>query len=454
MKWLKKRIRRFTLISTLTSTCLIAVASARSSEPVYNGKPLSEWLYILQVGYTSTGEPVDYDTTREAIRQMGTNAIPTLLDILGATDRNKWWVLRRLKSPGFKEAFRNRNVSTGDLEDIGAQGFAILGTNAVSAIPKINKLFRNSESCSAAAKALAQLGPEGFAALTNALSDKNLVNTIVWTIGEKGGSDTQTITKILVGALKSPEWETRGSAAHFLAKKDATLAIPALIPMLDDSVYLPREGAAEALESYGPAAKAAIPKLLSLCTNNWNPMYISALRAIDRDTAGQAEAFIVNGGPLGVAGFGWSETKLRNGKVLIAGGFFQTTVPRTNDYIFSRAQIFDPTTGKREETGSMKMARWGHTATLLPNGKVLVAGGNNLGTNGKRNYLISAELYDPATEKWTEAGSMHSTHPNEQAVLQRDGKVRISGYIGDYQKRPADDLYDPATGTWTAVTNK
>jgi hypothetical protein len=73
-------------------------------------------------------------------------------------------------------------------------------------------------------------------------------------------------------------------------------------------------------------------------------------------------------------------TLLPNGKVLVAGGFFGTT--------FSSAELYNPASGTWATTGSMVTARYDHTATLLPDGKVLVAGGSN-GAN-------TAELTQPA----------------------------------------------------------
>ena len=80
-------------------------------------------------------------------------------------------------------------------------------------------------------------------------------------------------------------------------------------------------------------------------------------------------------------------TLLPNGKVLVAGGYNSTS-----GYL-SSAELYDPASGTWTATGSLSTARGYHTATLLPNGKVLVAGGYN-STSG---YLSSAELYDPAT---------------------------------------------------------
>ncbi len=451
-----KSIRR--LAAVLISTVLwLAACSAPAKEPEYNGKPLSEWLLILKIGQTSAGERVEGADAREAIRQMGTNAIPTLLDILGATDQNKGWVLSRLKSKGFREMYHNQNVTTDDLQDTGVEAFGLLGTNAIPAIPKINKLFGDWETCSPAARVLAGLGPEGVAALTNGLASENddIRGVTIWAIGEKSSMDSNTIARIMIASLKDPH--NRWSAAKYLGGKDPAMAIPALLPLLDvnpktDSASI--VNAALSLSSYGAAAKVAVPKLLSLYTNSWDIQLMWAIKGIDMNAAAQAEAFIMHDGPLGVVGSGWTDMLLQNGKKLIAGGSFQTTIPTNANHIFSRAQLFDPTTGKRTDTGSMNVAREFHMAVLLSNGKVLVMGGENLGADGRLHDLTSAELYDPATGQWTETGSMNSPHPSERAVLQSNGKVLV--YEGGFDRYPilGRELYDPATGTWTVVTNK
>ena len=385
--------------------CLLAVPSARSSEPSYNGKPLSEWLFELDLAQSvyeslynpQPGEPAP----AEAIRQIGTNAIPTLLDILGATGRNKEWVLGRAKSKAFRDKFHNKNVPLDDLRDTAVQGFGVLGTNAVSAVPKISKLLRQTETSYAAAAALAELGPEGFTALTNGISDKDLAGVVIWTIGHQGGGDVQTVTRLLISALKSPDWSTRGNAANFLGGKDATLAVPALITMLDDSAYYPRERAALALSSFGPAAEAAVPKLLSLYTNSWVPEYMWALKAIDKNAGAEAEQLLANSGPLNRARFGYTKTPLPDGKILIVGGYIHTEFPKEANRDLSSAELLDPATGKWTETGEMDAARWGHKATLQPDGKVLVEEGYGPGGVGKPPALSSKELYDSTTGKWT-----------------------------------------------------
>src|SRR5450432_1708322 len=99
-----------------------------------------------------------------------------------------------------------------------------------------------------------------------------------------------------------------------------------------------------------------------------------------------------------------------------------------------------------EETGSLATARVSHTATALPNGKVLVAGGAgiNFGT------LASAELYDPASGTWTTTGSLASARAGQTATLLPNGKVLVAAGFGGPSLASAE-LYDPASGTWTAT---
>ena len=139
-------------------------------------------------------------------------------------------------------------------------------------------------------------------------------------------------------------------------------------------------------------------------------------------------------------------TLLQNGKVLIAGGyaqvgFFQVT--------YASAEIYDPVTGTSTPTGSMLVDRASHTATLLANGKVLVTGGLRYDpvTFASTNPA-SAEIYDPATGQWQSAGSLSTGRQTHTATLLQNGKVLVAGgYFTNYLS--SAELFDPTTSTWS-----
>lgn len=120
---------------------------------------------------------------------------------------------------------------------------------------------------------------------------------------------------------------------------------------------------------------------------------------------------------------GHTATLLKNGRVLVAGGL---GLYRGDYYYLASAELYDPTSGTWSTTGSMNVGRSSHTATLLNNGKVLVAGGAD------ENYstLASAELYDPATGTWSTTGSMNIARFGHTANLLNNGQVLVVGGEG------------------------
>ncbi len=140
-------------------------------------------------------------------------------------------------------------------------------------------------------------------------------------------------------------------------------------------------------------------------------------------------------------------TLLPNGKVLVAGGAHVD--PGYGGFALPSAEVYDPASGTWTATGSLATARDQHTATLLPNGKVLVVGGEDF-VYGFGSILASAELYDSARGTWTSTGSLATARYGHTATLLPDGKVLVTGGSGSSVLASAE-LYDPASGTWTAT---
>jgi WD40 repeat protein len=147
------------------------------------------------------------------------------------------------------------------------------------------------------------------------------------------------------------------------------------------------------------------------------------------------------------ARIGFTATLLPNGQVLVAGG----AELANQTVILSSAELYNPATGTWTATGSMTTPRSGHTATLLPNGQVLVAGGEGTCVNVSCPVLSSAELYNPATGTWTPTGSMNVTRYLHTATLLPNGQVLVAGGGSGSTANAGStaELYNPATGTWT-----
>jgi len=127
-------------------------------------------------------------------------------------------------------------------------------------------------------------------------------------------------------------------------------------------------------------------------------------------------------GNLHVSRINFTATLLQNGKVLVAGGH-HAHIETTS------AELYDPNTGTWAVTGSMASGRNSHTATLLQNGNVLVASGYGGGA--------SCELYDPSTGTWSATGSLSVEREGMTATLLLNGKVLIAGgYSGGPQSEP------------------
>ena len=137
-----------------------------------------------------------------------------------------------------------------------------------------------------------------------------------------------------------------------------------------------------------------------------------------------------------------SATLLPNGQVLITGG------ASTSSGILAGAEVYDPDANTFRSVGTMTTARRMHTATLLPDDTVLIVGGY-----GQGGALASAELFDPVGRTFRATGSVSTARGGHTAILLPTGKVLvIGGYgVGTYPDVAPAELYDPASHTFSAA---
>jgi hypothetical protein len=147
-------------------------------------------------------------------------------------------------------------------------------------------------------------------------------------------------------------------------------------------------------------------------------------------------------------------TLLADGRVLIAGGaVIDAGVSPLSMKSLSSAELYDPRTGAFTATGNMTTPRDGHSATLLPDGKVLIAGGGIANSPSLADpTLASAELYDPDTGTFSATGDMTLERWSSAAILLNNGKVLIAGGSQQPDGGPTTaELYDPSTGVFTTT---
>jgi len=177
-----------------------------------------------------------------------------------------------------------------------------------------------------------------------------------------------------------------------------------------------------------------------------------------------AELFDPSTGKFSLTGFmkvartGQATVLLPDGRVLFAGG--ATTLLAKDkqgfyypgdDIVLASAELYNPTTGAFTSTGPMATARDNPTATLLPDGLVLIAGGSLIASGSGSKPTASAELYNPKTGKFSHTGSMNAARVYHTATLLPDGRVLIVGGDGPSGPIASAELYDPGTGKFTAT---
>jgi hypothetical protein len=144
-------------------------------------------------------------------------------------------------------------------------------------------------------------------------------------------------------------------------------------------------------------------------------------------------------GPLQHARMYHQGTLLEDGRVLLTGGYGPGDV--------LPAEVFDPATGTFSVVGELRQGRVHHSSTLLADGRVLLVGGSALDDRGiiSDDAAASAELFDPATGRFAEAGGLTTERSQHEAVLLKDGRVLIAGGYNRNGSPSSTELFDPGT---------
>ncbi len=272
-----------------------------------------------------------------------------------------------------------------------------------------------------------------------------------------------TAWALRIGAAQAPSgngaWSpTTGASTGFGNAQAAVLLPSGEVLMLSNASSL---GSGNAAEIYDPVSGAVVlgaqvlfahgPSLTATLLNNGLVLIVggdsspSAAELYD-PSSGQ---FSATGAPVQPHGLFHTATRLNDGRVLVVGGLTAAGVVGGNSAAANTnagAETYDPQTGKFTLAGAMFANRDDQTATLLADGRVLIAGGQI--PNFQGFTADTAETYDPSTGNFSSTLPMTVARGGHFAALLANGKVLVGG--GDYPGGSAE-LFDPAAGTFTAT---
>jgi hypothetical protein len=296
---MRKRVQIAVAVLLVAIAGVVIWRALRPQEPVYQGKPLSSWL----IASTTTGTPQAQEQANAAVRQVGTNALPTLLRMLRVKDSPLKVKLMALADK--QHVVKIRYTSAEKWNVAAFHAFLALGTNAQSAAPALPEIANENISHASRAYAISALGaigppasealPSLFRWATNADADVRF--SAFWSLAEIG-AELDRVVPLLTNALRDPYYAARAGAVEALGKlgADAKIAVPALVvPLLTNVLHDPslsiQRMAVEALGKFGPDAKIAVPalvELLNASTGFLREGSTNALKKIDPQAAARA----------------------------------------------------------------------------------------------------------------------------------------------------------------------
>lgn len=266
----------------------------RSSEPSYQGKGLNAWLRDFDKPFETTFLVSFQDMPEdalEAVRQLGTDSLPTLLTQIQAKDSpavgklyDLWDKQSVIKFRPTPAVVKQRRASI---------ALAALGPKALPALPRLEKMLGNEHTLRPASLAIAYMGPEGVHVLTNALSSTNpVIRRECMEALSSVQSGGAVAIPVLIASLRDQDAMIQGRAALALAviREEPSVAIPALTEMLTKTNSA-RHEAVMALGQYGLMATSAIPMLLE-CLVADDTMTRSSTRTALRRIGAETNAII------------------------------------------------------------------------------------------------------------------------------------------------------------------
>jgi len=321
-------------------------------------------------------------------------------------------------------------------------------------------------------------GPPGFSATGSMAAARmshtatRLPNGKVLIAGGYSGQGPNSLTYLASAELYDPATGTfsptgsmsqaRGGAAAALLSNGKVLvaggyyvdASAATVALASAELYDPATGAFSPTGSmstarYHHTATPLTSGIVVIAGGTGSSGSLASVELYDPGTAAFG-----SGGSMTAARVGHTATLLSNGRVLLAGGA-RADQPASPEYLAS-AELYDPAARTSAATGSMAAARYTPAAALLVNDKVLIVGGQAIGTGVNKVSLASAEVFDPATGQFKATGSMAAARTGPRSVLLSNGRVLVVGGLGLLASGAASyptsaELYDPASGAFTAA---
>ena len=253
-----RRVAWFALVALIAIG--FGIFASRPTEPKYRGRPLSDWLVVLQ--QAQGGKP-DVEAM-EALQQLGTNAIPSLLEMLRQRDSRLKLKLMAWagRQPLIPIKFEGASVAKWRA----VVGFDVLQSAGAPAIPALVGMLNDADTSWPALQCLARIGRPALTPLSQAVANSN-VNVrfhAVNLLGGLGRDDPPAVVPALLRALKDDNDNVRRAAAFALGNLAQAPApvVTALLETLTDSSPLVRSTGIQALGNFGAAAKSAVPALV------------------------------------------------------------------------------------------------------------------------------------------------------------------------------------------------